>query len=394
MPFMLTRSLAHEILHNWWANGVFLDPSEGNWTEGLTTYMADYGLAERDNEETAWQMRLGWLRDFAALPDDRDRPVNSFRSKGHDADQVIGYNKVAMVFHMLKQRLGEEVFQAGLRDFWSAHRFKPAAWSDLKQSFETASGDKLDDFFEPWLTRKGAPSLSLDKAELRKSDPGFAIDLALSSDRPEYDLLIPVQIETSAGGVEERIIPLLNGKVEASLEVLEKPVSIGIDQRHDLFRHLAEDEAPPILRDVTLAADTVTVVAGHDKQVATLGQILAERMLDTGVRLAAIGDEAARNAPVLLIGLRADLPEVFAEAGMTPPPKGLGGEGTAQSWVAKRKDAPPILVVEAETNEALEAILRPLPHYGRQSFVVFEGGKAIDKGVWPTGDNALTKRFE
>ena len=50
MPFMLTRSLAHEIAHNWWANGVFVDTSEGNWAEGLTTYMADYALAETAGE--------------------------------------------------------------------------------------------------------------------------------------------------------------------------------------------------------------------------------------------------------------------------------------------------------------------------------------------------------
>ena len=111
MPFMQTRSLAHEILHNWWANGVFIDQAEGNWAEGLTTYMADYALAEAEGEARAEEMRLAWLRDFAALPEERDKPLTAFRSKGHDADQVIGYNKASFVLHMLKQEIGEEAFR-------------------------------------------------------------------------------------------------------------------------------------------------------------------------------------------------------------------------------------------------------------------------------------------
>jgi hypothetical protein len=27
--------------------------------------------------------------------------------------------------------------------------------------------------------------------------------------------------------------------------------------------------------------------------------------------------------------------------------------------------------------------MRPLPHYGRQSWLAFEGARAIERGVWP-----------
>lgn len=398
MPFMLTRSLAHEILHNWWANGVFVDPSEGNWSEGLTTYMADYGLAEAETEaegdDAAWQMRLGWLRDYAALPAERDRPLNSFRSKGHDADQVIGYNKVAMVFHMLKQELGDDVFRKGLKGFWEAHKFKSAAWSDLRESFEAASGRELEDFFQPWLTDTGAPSLSLDTAKVEEDGDGFALELEISSDLPGVDLLVPVQIET-AGGIEHQTIRLTDGQASARLDLTEAPLSVGVDQRHDLFRRLADDEAPPILRDVTLDADTLTVIAvnGSDEG-GKLAEELAARTLDTGFRLADGDDASIETSPLMLIGLTDDIQPALAKAGIDASPDSLQGQGTARSWVAARDDAPPALVVEAEDEAALSALLRPLPHYGRQSYLVFEGRKVIEKGVWPTGDNALTQRFD
>jgi aminopeptidase N len=41
------------------------------------------------------------------------------------------------------------------------------------------------------------------------------------------------------------------------------------------------------------------------------------------------------------------------------------------------------MVVSAKDAEALSALSRPLPHYGRQSWLVFEGSKAVDKGIWP-----------
>ncbi|MDH3662833.1 MAG: M1 family aminopeptidase, partial [Alphaproteobacteria bacterium] len=367
MPFMLTRSLAHEILHNWWANGVFVDAGKGNWAEGLTTYMADYALAEAESEIAAWQMRLGWLRDFSALPAERDRPIDSFKSKGHDADQVVGYNKVAMVFHMLKRELGEDAFDAGLKGFWQTHKFKTAAWSDLKASFETAGGRGLDGFFAPWLTQTGAPALTLARAELRESsDGGYALDLEIASDSADYDLLVPVQIAV-LDGIERRDVRLANGVADATIDLAERPLSVGIDQHHDLFRRLAADEAPPILRDVTLHDGTLTVIATNGSETtAELAKQLAARTLDTGLRLAEADDQAIRAAPLMLIGTSEQMAPIMAKAGVGPAPSALQGQGTARSWVAARDDAPPALVVEADDEAALSALLRPLPHYGRQ----------------------------
>jgi hypothetical protein len=339
-------------------------------------------------------MRLGWLRDFSALPTDRDQPIRAFRSKGHDADQVIGYNKIAMVFHMLKQELGAETFDAGIRDFWQTRKFQTAGWSDLQASFERAGGRTLDGFFEPWLNRAGAPTLALDGAELEEQDGGYALDLRVSSDTPGYDLLVPVQIETP-DGIEQRTVRLAGGSAEATFELPSKPLSVGIDQRHDLFRRLAADEAPPILRDVTLSAETRTVVAvDGSEQAARIAEELAARTLDTGLRPADAEDTAIRTSPLLLIGLKGEIAPLLPKAGIDAVPAALDGQGTARVWVAARTDAPPALVVEANDPDALGALLRPLPHYGRQSYLVFDGGKATDKGVWPTGHNALTRRFD
>jgi aminopeptidase N len=59
LPFIRHTSLPHEILHNWWGNGVYLSNEGGNWSEGLTTFMADYALREAQGEDAA-RAPCGW----------------------------------------------------------------------------------------------------------------------------------------------------------------------------------------------------------------------------------------------------------------------------------------------------------------------------------------------
>ncbi len=54
----------------------------------------------------------------------------------------------------------------------------------------------------------------------------------------------------------------------------------------------------------------------------------------------------------------------------------------------------PWLFVSADSPRSLEAILRPLPHYKSRSFVVFDDGKAVRKGLWPSRGSALSYRFD
>ena len=98
LPFIRSTSLGHEVLHNWWGNGVYPSYARGNWSEGLTTFMADYTYKERESAGAARQMRLEWLRDFTAVPLGQDLPLAKFTSRTHGTSQIVGYHKAAMVF--------------------------------------------------------------------------------------------------------------------------------------------------------------------------------------------------------------------------------------------------------------------------------------------------------
>ncbi len=392
LPFMRGRSLAHEVLHNWWGNGVAVDYASGNWAEGLTTYLADYALAVEAGAEQALEMRLGWLRNYAALPAERDAPVTAFASKRHDAGQIIGYDKVAFIFHMLRNHLGEAAFWDGLRLFWQRQRFRIAGWPEIRRAFEEASGRDLTWFFDQWLRRTGAPRLTLGDARLRETGNAFQVMLTIRQDSPAYRLSVPVVIDTDAGQVRRRIV-LDAMETTSTLALSQRPTAVRIDPGHDLFRRLLPGEAPPILRDVTLSADALTVVAADEAAADRAARQLAERLLDTPVRLAPDVPAALERAPLLLVGTTPKVAAFLARAGLEETPDSLVGRGTARVWTARRAGGKPLLVVAADDVQALEALLRPLPHYGGKSYLVFDGRRAVDMGTWPVAQSPLSRRL-
>jgi len=393
LPFMRGRSLAHEVLHNWWGNGVGVDYARGNWAEGLTTYMADYALAADEGADRAREMRLGWLRDFAALPPARDLPVRRFVAKRHQAAQVIGYGKTAFVFHMLSQQLGEDAFAQGLRLFWQRHRFATAAWDDLEAAFGAASGQDLEWFFAQWLDRTGAPELVLAAAETTTDGDGHRLDLTLQQAGPAYRLTVPVQVETAAGVRQERV--LLNGtEATATFHLAAAPMAVRVDPALHLFRRLSSGESPPILRDVTLATDAVLQLADADVAVETAARALARRLFETPVPTRTAGSAAASDGPALIVGTHAGIAALLATPAWQLDRARPTAGGSAIAWTARRADGRPVLVVAGEDAEALRALQRPLPHYGGKSYVRFSGRRAIDHGVWPPGDSPLTRRFD
>ncbi|HYD29349.1 MAG TPA: M1 family aminopeptidase [Azospirillaceae bacterium] len=387
LPFFRGQSLAHEILHNWWGNGIAVDYASGNWAEGLTTYMADHALR---NAGAASEMRLAWLRDYAALPTSRDRALASFRTKTHDADQVVGYNKAAFVFHMLKERLGEERFSWGVRLFWWENRFRAAGWADLRHAFEAAAQEDLSTFFRQWLEQPGAPRLALTSAEPGVLPGGLpAVTVTVSQTAPVYELDVPLWIETDQGGEEHRL--RLTGETTTdTIKLNAQPRSLTVDRDHDLFRALRPGEAPPILRDVTLAAKRSVVLAGG----GTVAETLATRLLGGEARPVAVKEARAAKAPILLVGIYADVEAARAALGLGPVPAEIGNTGTARVWVERDDRGRAALTVAGADATALEALIRPLPHYVRQSWLVFEGRQAVEKGVWSADLSALTKRFK
>jgi aminopeptidase N len=393
LPFMQGRSLAHEVLHNWWGNGVRVDYASGNWSEGLTTYLADHALAEKQSAEAARQMRLGWLRDYAALPAGRDEPVTAFTAKQHRAGQVLGYNKVAFLFHMLKQEVGAALFQQAIRDFWQTQRFSVAGWRDLQAVFERTSGRPLSWFFSQWLDRPGAPRIKLAAVAPSVAEGGTAgVAITIIQDPPYYRVNVPVDLDTAAGTTRHRV--QISGAEKTTILSSSAPVlSVRVDPDHDVFRRLLPGESPPILRDVSLQIGTKTVIAASDEHFSRIALVLAERLLDGPVETLSPDRLDSAVDPLLVIGTDSEVARLLESVAVAQNANDLSATGTARAWATRHSNGAPMLVVTAQNAAALGAVLRPLPHYGGSSYVVFDGGRAVDKGLWTVLDSPLKRQL-
>jgi hypothetical protein len=391
LPYMKGRSLAHEILHSWWGNAVDVAYDQGNWAEGLTTYQADHRLAAERGGAAAREMRREWLRDFAALPAGRRQPLAAFTGKLHDAAQVTGYNKAAMVFHTLRQRLGDTAFRDALRRFYASHEFQTASWSDLRAAIEAASGDDLAGVFDQWLTRAGAPTLRLDRAERMKTrENRWQVDLALAQDRPVYDLQVPVEVRTAIGA--QRItLPLTGAEASREVALRAEPTGVRVDPDYDLFRGLPDSQVPLVMRALTLNPETRLVAVGIEGGTA---ERFAQRLLDTEVRRLSAAEARDAAAPLVVVGAGAQVAELMREAGFGSPPKEVAGRGDLRAWTATSDaGARRALAIAADVPARLSRGARALPYYLRSSWLVLRNGQLQARGTWPTGANPLSRRF-
>jgi aminopeptidase N len=374
LPFIRNTSLPHEILHNWWGNGVYLSSDSGNWAEGLTTFMADYAQAEAQGEDAARAMRLDWLRSLSALAPLSQDSLANFASRTHDASQVIGYYKSALVFLMLRDRIGTAAFDEALRTFWRTHRHRRAGWNDLRRAFEATSSHDLTRFFAQWVDGAGLAQPRIAGA----TRTAAGLSLTLAQPAPPYELELPLRVRTDAAARDERVS--LHTLRRAYLLAADGDcVDVALDPDFRLARRLAPAEAPPILREATLDASLgLAVLAGDDAHLADVARGLAGDWLDAPPPEVTDASAPGRDAR-LVIGSFARVDGWLMQHGL--PARTVDGDAVA--WAQRGPAGGTLALVAARDADALAAARRALPHYGRQGWVTFQGARATARGQWP-----------
>lgn len=381
LPFIRDTSLGHEILHNWWGNGVYVDASRGNWSEGLTTFMSDYAYQEDSGPDAARDMRHGWLRDYAALAPGSERPLVEFRARFHSASSVIGYGKTAMMFLALRERLGEDRWRTGLRAFWERYRFRTASFDDLAGSFIRAGDDDLSGFFAQWLERTGAPLLTVREA----GNVGGAtqtVQITLAQQPAGVAARVPIRIFHDAGQ-DDVVLMLSTESARSRFAVPARASQVMVDPDFTLWRRLHPSEAPPILRDVQAAAQASLIVL--DSSLAPQAAALAHGLVE-GQVVDAEAVDGELPSYRLVVGPHNLVDHWLAQRKFPGRPV-VALNGDAQVWIAADAAARLVVVsLPARVEDArlmLEVLARRLPHLTRYSWLTFQDGKTAQRGNWP-----------
>lgn len=388
--YMTGRSLAHEILHSWWGNAVGIAYESGNWSEGLTTFQADYGLAEDQGPDAARAMRVGWIRALAQLAEDQREPLTAFRSSTHNGSQVEGYGKAAMVFHMLRYELGSTAFRDSVQGFYAANRNAVASWADLQAAFEAASGKDLAWFFDQWINRAGMPDLRFQAGDVTKREDGtYQAVLELTQTAPAYRLSVPVMVETASGPIKRRV-NISELSQDAVITLPAEPISVQLDPDFDLVRHPLNGELAPTLRSIggkTVGALLSATSNGEDAIASALEPILR------GGSVTWLDDlDVAHDGPKLVAGsadaLAALRPDILGAM-----PEEVGQNATSL-WIERDETGQLWLFLSFDAIDTLSEDLRLLGFYAAQSFIHVSNGAVSQSGIWSDESARMKMLFD
>jgi hypothetical protein len=412
-PFILHSSYPHEILHNWWGNGVFPDYRKGNWAEGLTAYLSDHLIKEMRGNGVAYrQQTLQKYTDYVLKG--RDFPLSQFHSRHSSSSEAVGYGKSLMFFHMLRQQVGDRIFVQALQDFYQKNKFQFASFDDLRQNFEGVSGKQMNVYFDQWLTRTGAPELKVSKAKSRTDADGFVLTAVFEQAQPEgvYPLRIPVAVTMEGQDrAFQTVIAMEKRRLELKLHLPARPLRLDVDPEFDLFRRLDRDEIPPALTQTFGAKKMLILLPSSSgrsllhayrelsQSLAHSGPDEVEVKLDTEVKL------LPSDRAVILLGWQNNFLSEIASAlseydvaikqnELHIGPRKIQRQNHSVVLTARLPNNKDLSLtwVAADLPEALPGLGRKLPHYHKYSYLGFQGPEPtnIAKGRWPALDTPMT----
>ena len=410
LPFIVDTSYPHEILHNWWGNGIYVDYQSGNWAEGLTAYLADHLLQEQKNNGAEYRRSmLQKYTDFVSAG--RDFPLNQFVSRHSAQSEAVGYGKAMMVFHMLRKQMGEEKFIRALQNLYQKFRFKRAGYTDIEKTFSQEAGEDLSSFFVQWVQQTGAPTLRLVSAveERTSKDHDLILTIEQTQTGSPYVLDLPVAI-TLADKEDAYTTSLkMNEKhAEWRVTLTGKPLRVDVDPEFDIFRRLDSSEIPPALSQVFGAEKMLIVLpAKANKNLREQYLAAAKRwQLQVGRSTDIVWDNEIIKLPasgaVWIFGWENRWRGVFQsvhESGNDT----LSDQSVQINEVeflrskhalvlTTRIGKTPAAWLAVPDARMMQTLARKLPHYSKYSFAVFEGAKLtnIVKGIWPLTTSSLS----
>ncbi|MCA9281528.1 MAG: hypothetical protein H6812_12570 [Phycisphaeraceae bacterium] len=202
--------IAHELCHQWTGDLITCNTWEHIWlNEGWATYGSALWYEHRDGYQDGYlrqmhQTMRGLAKNDHLAPDSHDHqpamvsneykhPWEVFRRKANP------YPKGSSVLHMLRMKLGDEVFFKAVGEYFDRYKLKTAETDDFRRSLEEVSGLSLEQFFDQWCERAGTPRVRVtgrwDEASKQLTITAEQLQ-RIDADNPAYVFDLPIVVMT------------------------------------------------------------------------------------------------------------------------------------------------------------------------------------------------------
>ena len=389
LPFIIDTSFPHEILHNWWGNSVYVDYDKGNWSEGLTAYLADHLIQEQKGNGA--QYRRSVLQKYADfVSSGRDFPLAQFTSRNSASSEAIGYGKAMMMFHMLRRQMEDDRFALVLQKFYSIYQFRQAGYTDLEQLSSQAARINFKPFFAQWTQQTGAPQLRLVSAQEEDDGDGYEVVVNIEQTQPGPAFLLEVPIVVTMLGEKEAysaVIRMTGKQAMLHLPLKAKPLRVDVDPEYDLFRRLNSEEMPAAFSQVMGAEKLLTVLPSKAPEAMREQYLKLAQTWQQRVEMQIKWDDELEQLPtdgaVWLFGWENKFRGEFQSAlnqksvKLSDTEIMLGGKKLSRESdalaVAATIGKTPVAWLAAPSANMLPALAGKLPHYAKYSYAAFNG---------------------
>ncbi|HXE79252.1 MAG TPA: M1 family aminopeptidase [Vicinamibacterales bacterium] len=214
--------LAHEVAHQWWGHAIGWQNYHEQWlSEGFAQYFAAL-YAERRRGLAVFDGIIRRMHDWA-VRESAEGPVYLGYRLGHVKGdprvfRALVYNKGAMVLHMLRRLVGDDVFFRALRRFFREHRFTKSGTEAVRLAFEQESGRDLSRFFERWIYGWSLPSIS-HTSRVENSAEGSVVVLQFTQREPVFDVPITVTLRFRNADDQTIVVPVTDKVVERRIPI-------------------------------------------------------------------------------------------------------------------------------------------------------------------------------
>jgi len=230
------RLLSNTLAHQWWGSQVSPATMNDAWiTNGMSRY-AELMYLEDSSGKNAFQSAITDISAGALAYDTEPLTTIGRLDPFSPQFQSMTLEKGAMVFHMLRWEMGDDVFIKFLRAILSEYADKSVRSSNVQTIAEKQSNLELQAFFAQWLDGTGAPAFADKYSVFRLGDnKGFRTVGAITQDLDLFRMPIELRIETD-GKTEIRRVDISGSDSQYSIETFGRPRRISIDPENWLLK--------------------------------------------------------------------------------------------------------------------------------------------------------------
>lgn len=237
--------IPHELAHQWFGDYV----TTANWAnmwlnEGFAEFLPGQYWRTRRGAAAGDEYYLDEYRQYREIDRRRRMPVAALGSNNI-------YPKGALVLEMLRKRLGDARFWAGVQRYLRSHALGVATTDDLRQALLLETGENLEEFFGQWVYGAGHPEfrvsatwdsslalLTLGVSQVQgdtlpADSAGFRHAVA-----PVFRMPITIRVGTATGDVRARAELEARDQVIHVPGVREAPTMVVFDEGNTILKQL------------------------------------------------------------------------------------------------------------------------------------------------------------